>query len=133
MIYTSYFGNIRNLPQEKCVSVSRGDPKWYAGAVAKYLAPSWALMKEELSAKEFTERYKKEVLGQLRPENVAKWLDGFILLCWEPVGEFCHRRLIAEWIENGTGIVVPEWVNRQVESEKVSEIVERKSDQLEFF
>ena len=31
-----------------------------------------------------------------------------ILLCWERPGEFCHRRLVAEWIESETGLFVPE-------------------------
>ncbi len=36
--------------------------------------------------------------------------DGAILLCYEKSEEMgeCHRRLIANWIESETGIVVPE-------------------------
>lgn len=34
--------------------------------------------------------------------------DDLILLCYEDVGEFCHRRLIADWIELKTGIFIPE-------------------------
>ena len=31
-----------------------------------------------------------------------------ILLCHEPVDQFCHRRLIADYIEMNTGIYIPE-------------------------
>ena len=31
-----------------------------------------------------------------------------ILLCHEPVNEFCHRRLVADYIELETGIHIPE-------------------------
>lgn len=34
--------------------------------------------------------------------------DNIILLCHEPVEEFCHRRLIADYIELETGIYIPE-------------------------
>lgn len=34
--------------------------------------------------------------------------DDIILLCHEPEDEFCHRRLIADYIEMSTGIYIPE-------------------------
>ena len=34
--------------------------------------------------------------------------DDIILLCHEPVDEFCHRRLIADYIELSTGLYIPE-------------------------
>ena len=34
--------------------------------------------------------------------------DNIILLCHEPVDEFCHRRLIADYIEINTGLYIPE-------------------------
>lgn len=34
--------------------------------------------------------------------------DNIILLCHEPIDEFCHRRLIADYIEIKTGIYIPE-------------------------
>ena len=33
---------------------------------------------------------------------------GIILLCHEPIDEFCHRRLIADYMELKTGIYIPE-------------------------
>lgn len=37
-----------------------------------------------------------------------KFGQDIILLCHEPVEEFCHRRLIADYIEIKTGIYIPE-------------------------
>jgi uncharacterized protein (DUF488 family) len=37
-----------------------------------------------------------------------KFGDNIILLCHEPVWEFCHRRLVADYIEMKTGIEIPE-------------------------
>jgi hypothetical protein len=46
-----------------------------------------------------------------------------VLLCWEPVSQFCHRQLVAAWLEAHLGLEVPEvkakdgqlvvWVLRQ--------------------
>lgn len=33
---------------------------------------------------------------------------GLVFLCFEPVGEFCHRHLFARWPELRTGQPVPE-------------------------
>ena len=37
-----------------------------------------------------------------------KYGSEIILLCHEPIEEFCHRRLIADYIELETGIYIPE-------------------------
>ena len=46
----------------------------------------------------------KELLYMLK----GKFGNDIILLCHEPVEEFCHRRLIADYIELETGIYIPE-------------------------
>jgi len=90
------------------VAISQGVPKWYKGKVYKKLAPSWALVKVE-DEKEYVRRYKYEVLDRLDPAQVLKELgEDAVLLCWEKPGEFCHRRIVAEWLEGELGIEVPE-------------------------
>jgi hypothetical protein len=44
----------------------------------------------------------------LNPVRVADELEGKVLLCWELPGQFCHRRLVAEWLEKNLLIEVPE-------------------------
>ena len=37
-----------------------------------------------------------------------KFGNDIVLLCHEPIDEFCHRRLVADYIELETGIYIPE-------------------------
>lgn len=72
------------------------------------LAPSsWQLVKEKdeaLFRSRFTLQLEKLDVAFI----VASLGQDAILLCWEAPGEFCHRRVVAEWIERETGLVVPE-------------------------
>jgi uncharacterized protein (DUF488 family) len=54
--------------------------------------------------------YLRDVLDKLDPAKVVEEL-GFdaVLLCWEAPGRFCHRRLVAAWLEEALGIEVPEY------------------------
>ena len=45
---------------------------------------------------------------QLLDTLCEKFGNNIILLCHEPIEEFCHRRLIADYIELKTGIYIPE-------------------------
>lgn len=52
----------------------------------------------------------QKILDRLDPQKVFNDLrPDAILLCWEPPGKFCHRRLVAEWLESHLGIEVPEY------------------------
>ncbi|MBR0074265.1 MAG: hypothetical protein IJP96_00740 [Synergistaceae bacterium] len=111
MIYTSYYSN-RNLKKIdgslRLVGISQGIPKWYHGEVFKKLAPTWAMVKMT-NEDDYTALYKSQILSGLDPIEIAKLLDNSILLCWEKPGDFCHRRLVAKWLEEATGQEVPEW------------------------
>ncbi len=138
MIYTSYFGNLRNLPKERVIAISRGVPKGFDGPKAIYLAPPWELIKD-MDRTHFTEEYRKRVLARVDPVKLLKNLDNYILLCWEAPGAFCHRRVLADWVKEKTGIEIPEWENPKKEtakaeaSENKAESPENGPKQLEFF
>ena len=108
-MFTSYFGNVKkNLQGQNVVAISQGIPQWYAGQRYMPLAPSWALIKLTDEA-QYCKGYA-EVLAKLDAKAVYEFLGGdAILLCWEKPGEFCHRRLVADWLEQHLGIKVPEW------------------------
>lgn len=73
------------------------------------LAPAWDLVKET-NERVYRLRYQTEVLDNLEAQDVLNALpEGAILLCWERAGDFCHRRIVAEWFETELGIVVPEY------------------------
>ena len=111
MIYTSYYAN-RNLYGGqlglRLVGMSLKIPHWFKGGVFRQLAPT----PEILSIKTpeiYTRRYRDEVLSELDPLRVAGVLDNSVLLCWESPGKFCHRHIVARWLEDATGCEVPEF------------------------
>jgi len=119
MVSTSYFANLRNI--EHPVSVSRYQPAWYEGPRVTMLAPSPALLSAYkaggMSESEYTSIYTEETLdrfdqGQLYNWIISKYSDSATLLCYERPGQFCHRRLLASWLETRLGIVVPELPGR---------------------
>lgn len=110
----------------------------YFGPAYKKLAPKLATytpyankLEELKKIKEDTSRLKEyiEYRKQIEDEYIKSYYDirlkdldvkelfymlnekfgkDIILLCHEPIDEFCHRRLIADYIELETGIYIPE-------------------------
>ncbi|RHX84718.1 DUF488 family protein, N3 subclade [Leptospira stimsonii] len=111
-IYTSYFANVRKLP-EKIIPISIARyAKYWKGLNYFPLAPDAETLK--LPLKEYTEKF----LHQLSKLNVHKVIfdlgvisegEDIALLCYEKPGDFCHRRLVADWIKEKTGIEVEEY------------------------
>lgn len=109
---TSYFGNKTAAQDHKAVSIARWPPRWW-GFGRRYilLAPSADLLKRAkagLPWPEYVEEYKRDVLSKLDPVRVYADLTDAILLCWEKPGDDCHRRLVADWIENALDVKVQE-------------------------
>jgi uncharacterized protein YeaO (DUF488 family) len=86
------------------------------------LNPTEQLLKkaksEAIPVEEAMEKYRDEILGKLSPigiyEELIEMLNNsekkdLVLLCYEKPGEICHRRLVAEWLENGNFTYVPEY------------------------
>jgi len=108
---TSYFANLKNLDQSKAVSIAGKAPEWYVGEEYTTIAPKYWFFKKfkEDGDKEFyKEQFQKEVLDLLDPKKVYEYLKDSILICWERRGKFCHRRLVAEWIQKNIGVEVLE-------------------------
>lgn len=62
---------------------------------------------------EYIKSYYETRLKELDVEKLlykfsGRYGDNIILLCHESVEEFCHRRLIADYIEIKTGFYIPE-------------------------
>jgi hypothetical protein len=95
------------------VSIAGGAPEWYTGRQYKKLAPKldfFLKYKQDGDESYYTEQFKRRVLGVLDPNKVWEELgEDSILLCWESPGEFCHRRIVAEWFQNELGVIVPEY------------------------
>ena len=82
------------------------------GREYKKLAPKYYFLhKYKLDGDEefYTQQYQAEVLDQLDPKEVLRDLgEDAVLLCYEKPGQFCHRRLVAKWLEEKLGIEVKE-------------------------
>ena len=106
-IYTSYYGAMRRLPANITpISISVSKPKFFEGLVYPPLAPKWNMVsdyKADGDTQKYTERFKREILSVLNPNQVAAELaalaqnDSVCLLCYEKTGDFCHRNIVAEW------------------------------------
>lgn len=116
---TSYYAKVRSNPN--AVSIAGYPPKWYKGRTYPALAPHlWFFRKyKEDGDKEFyRQQYFEKVLGVLDPKKVYEDLGpDAIITCWEKgesglsfsqQPEFCHRHLVAEWLEQHLGITITE-------------------------
>ncbi len=107
---TSNYGVSGREPN--AVSIAAKAPVWYRGRQYKKLAPKYSFFKkykDDGDKEYYTKQYYKEVLDKLDPQEVLNELgEDAILLCWEKKGIFCHRRLVAEWLEKALGITLRE-------------------------
>lgn len=113
MIYTTYFANLKNLPEEIVpISISGSVPNFYKGIQYKRLAPRWETLtryKQSGDEQAFIKDFYKYVLDGLDANRVVQDLlelskgKDIALVCWEAPDKFCHRHLIAEWIFDKTG------------------------------
>ena len=119
MIYTSYFAKLKKLPSDIIpVSICAKAPSWYSGLEYKKLAPSYDILmqyKSNPNEELYIKRFKEDVLNKrlvtqtvldlLVMVNNLKGLNyspEICLLCYEKPSDFCHRHLVADWLnENG--------------------------------
>ena len=118
MIATSNFA--KSAKHRDAVAISRGVPRFYKGR--RYLAlapPGWLLKAKE---PELFDREYRKLLDSLDAKQVAEELgSNAILLCWESFNVRCHRRMVAEWLEQALGLEIPELGHKRSESIPFSE------------
>ena len=120
MIYTSYFAKQKSLPENIIpISICAKTPEWYKGLTYKKLAPSYEILmkyKRDGDKESYIKNYREQVLNKLDPEKVVYELllttagakKDVCLLCYEKSADFCHRHLVAEWL-NSHGFECREW------------------------
>lgn len=121
MIYTSYFAKIKSLPEYIIpVSICAKVPTWYEGLQYKKLAPKYDFFmkwKENHDNDYYIKCFNEQVLNELNVVTVIKDLINLMpkdsiseyslnkticLVCYEKPSDFCHRHLVAEWLnKNG--------------------------------
>ena len=128
-IYTGYYGNMRAYRGMTCVAISLGVPKWLNFPIpnCRVLNPKPYMLHMEQG--QYTAAYNR-ILDSLSPQYIVEFLEGVsegrdvVLLCYEKPGDFCHRQLVAEWL-NRNGISVEEYF-QPVEQKQ-------EPDQMELF
>lgn len=115
-------GNYKNFGETNYLTVSiskdRGMDANYEGKCFLDLAPKESFFRtwrnnigkisEEENNKYYIEEYYKQILAKLDPEEIHNKLCYNILLCYEDSNQFCHRHIVAAWLELMLGIKVPE-------------------------
>ena len=97
----------RSGKDPNAVAISLG-VRFFSGRRYKPLAPPKELIKIEDETL-FRKLYHEQVLSKIDPATVYQELgEDAILLCWESPDKFCHRRVVAEWLEKALGITVNE-------------------------
>ena len=66
------------------------------------------IISEEENNKYYVQEYWNQVLSKLDPEKVFRDLNNSVLLCYEDNMLFCHRHIVAAWLELTLGVKVPE-------------------------
>lgn len=119
MICTSSHNNWKsNKYITYAISGNKGKDAKYTGKCYSQLAPKKSFWKiwhnnigvisEEENNKYYIKEYYNQVLVNLDPEVVFNELNNSVLLCYENNTEFCHRHIVAAWLELTLGIIVPE-------------------------
>lgn len=132
-IYTSYYGNLKKLKESNIIpiSIARWQPKWYAGITYKVVAPTADMLKSDNIKDDYVAQYKR-ILSALNAKKVVDqilFLTGgrdCALLCYEKPNDFCHRHLLAEWLQSELGIIVREFGIENIE-------IKEKPEQLSLF
>lgn len=127
MITTSYFYKSKNIEgiNHRIVSIVRGKPRHYSGIKhqLKSLAPTHNLTREFMTGYASEKEYVASFNTMLASLNVNDVINELlkktrgaepILMCYCSPYRFCHRHLVAEWIEKETGETVKELNYRAV-------------------
>lgn len=128
-IQTSNYARNGNNPNS--IAISYSCPKWYTGRQMVSLAPTWDLISGykggNVSEVDYTNIYLKTLQTRgLTPQSILEFVpNDAILLCYESPSDFCHRRVLAEWIRLNTGIEIPEWKNKtELDKEEQHRVVD---------
>ncbi len=134
MIFTSYFAKIKKFPENVIpVAITAVVPNWYDGLSFSLLAPKYDILmkfKDDHNEADYTECFNNTTLKYLNPLWVLHSIELDILgadcekfpevpfwenpdyhvalVCYEKPSDFCHRHLIAKWLEN-YGVECKEW------------------------
>lgn len=120
MICTSYYAKLRNLPNNCTpIQISHSAPiylklKWMD------VLPPWHLISGIKSGTISEEQYTKEYIDYLDSRNLLRYKDNldklyadkeivYLLCCYESPNKFCHRHILAKYLNNLFGYDIKEY------------------------
>lgn len=113
-----FTGNYAECKVGNLISISgdRGKSIGFNGKAIPQLAPKrqfWNIwynnigkISDEENTRYYIEEYYKQVLSKVNIEDLLKDEENPVLLCFEKGQQFCHRHIVAEYIEMTYGIKV---------------------------
>ena len=116
-IYTSYFAKAAILRKAGIVpiGVALWPPRFFRGISMKQVAPRRYMLDDRLTDEEYIRMYRNDVLRLVDArsfiqdlERASRGMD-VALCCFEKPGDFCHRHILAKWLNEHTGIEVSEF------------------------
>lgn len=142
-IFTSCYNNCKS---GNLVSISgdKGKSVGFNGNSYTKLAPRksfWSIwhdnigkIDEDKNNKYYMHEYYEKVLSKLDASEVVNELQQFgdkiVLLCFEKENEFCHRHLVATWLERSLKIQIEEI---SITGEGIFKFLERNQKYVEQF
>jgi hypothetical protein len=115
-LYTSNYD--LNGKNPNAIGISFILPSWFSGKEMAKLAPTLSMItrfKSWIQEGKYGEaEYEYDYINLLKergvtPQGLVDELpDGAILLCYEYPEEFCHRHVLAHWIQENTDVIVTE-------------------------
>ena len=124
-IYTSYFGNIKTLEKDNImpVAICCYPPCDLNVHNYRLFAPSRDILANcRGNIVLYKERFKQEILDILPKDDVLKFIEELsvesngkdvALCCYEKPGEFCHRHIVAEYLNQNFGLNIVEYTHAQ--------------------
>ena len=116
-IYTSYFAKAAILRKAGIVpiGVALWPPRFFRGISMKQVALRRYMLDDRLTDEEYIRMYRNDVLRLVDArsfiqdlERASRGMD-VALCCFEKPGDFCHRHILAKWLNEQTGIEVSEF------------------------
>lgn len=103
MIYTSYFAKMKKYPNMEFFSIARFTPRGIHIPTIQDLVPEENLIREFKAGRITEDEYRRIYFQQLATINRLKlgnFLQEECIVCYEKTGAFCHRHLVAEWLQS---------------------------------
>lgn len=116
-IYTSYFAKAAILRKAGIIpiGIALWPPRFFRGTSMKQVAPRRYMLNDKLTDAEYEAMYRNDVLRLVDArgfiadlERASQGMD-VALCCFEKPGDFCHRHILAQWLNEQTGVKVREF------------------------